>query len=223
MASLPEDIEEMLILERGDHGNVKVSQIETEKLLIDKVRYKMSQMKRHTDRYFGKGAGKIDISEEQIEAFKAVTFATQAHFLGYEGRCATPSTLDRAITFSLGLAAGSLVLAGKTGYMAAITDFDRGGRILALPLSGLIASELRKGKPELVIEKSLVDLSSPAFQFFAQHRDRWARETLFSSPGPSQYWGPVCNQVPITVAFNQGYADYENVNLGEEHRIEDLL
>jgi diphosphate-dependent phosphofructokinase len=223
MASLPEDIEEMLILERGDHGNVKVSQIETEKLLIEKVRYKMSQMKRHTDRYFGKGAGKIDISEEQIEAFKAVTFATQAHFLGYEGRCATPSTLDRAITFSLGLAAGSLVLAGKTGYMAAITDFDRGGRILALPLSGLITSELRKGKPELVIEKSLVDLSSPAFEFFAQHRDRWARETLFSSPGPSQYWGPICNQVPITVAFNQGYADYENVNLGEEHHIEDLL
>jgi diphosphate-dependent phosphofructokinase len=223
MASLPEDIQEMLILERGDHGNVKVSQIETEKLLIEKVRYKLSQMKRHTDRYFGKGEGRVDIPEDQIEAFKAVTFATQAHFLGYEGRCATPSTLDRAITFSLGLAAGSLVLAGKTGYMAAITDFDRGGRILALPLSGLITSELRKGKPELVIEKSLVDLSSPAFRFFAAHRDRWAKETLFSSPGPSQYWGPTCNQVPISVAFNQGYADYENLNLGEELRVENLL
>lgn len=223
MASLPEDIQEMLILERGDHGNVKVSQIETEKLLIDKVRYKMSQMKRHTERYFGKGEGKIDIPADQIEDFKAVTLATQAHFFGYEGRCATPTTLDRAMTFSLGLAAGSLVLAGKTGYMAAITDFDSGGRILALPLCGLVTSELRKGKPELVIEKSLVDLSSPAFEFFAEHRDRWSKEDLFSSPGPTQYWGPACNQVPITVAFNQGYADYENLNLGEEHSIDELL
>ncbi len=223
MASLPEDIQEMLILERGDHGNVKVSQIETEKLLIDKVRYKLSQMKRHTDRYFGKGEGKIDISADQIEAFKAVTLGTQAHFLGYEGRCAKPSALDQAMTFSLGLAAGSLILAGKTGYMAAITDFNKGGRILALPLSGLITSEMRKGKPELVIEKSLVDLESPAFQFFAAHRDEWSREDLFSSPGPPQYWGPTSNQIPISVAFNQGYADFDNLNLGKEHRSDELL
>ena len=89
--------------------------------------------------------------------------------------------------------------------------------------SGLVTSELRKGKPELVIEKSLVDLSSPAFEFFAEHRDRWSKEDLFSSPGPTQYWGPACNQVPITVAFNQGYADYEDLNLGEEHSIDELL
>jgi pyrophosphate--fructose-6-phosphate 1-phosphotransferase len=223
MASLPEDIQEMLILERGDHGNVKVSQIETEKLLIDKVRYRMSQMLRHTDRFFGKGEGRIDIPAEQIEAFKAVTLGTQAHFLGYEGRCAKPSALDQAMTFSLGLAAGSLILAGKTGYMAAVTDFDKGGRILALPLSGLITSELRKGKPELVIEKSLVDLGSSAFQFFAANRDQWAREDMFSSPGPPQYWGPASNQIPISVAFNQGYADYENLNLGQPHEIRELL
>jgi diphosphate-dependent phosphofructokinase len=223
MASLPEDIQEMLILERGDHGNVKVSQIETEKLLIDKVRYRMSQMKRHTEHYFGKGEGRIDIPAEQIEAFKAVTLGTQAHFLGYEGRCAKPSALDQAMTFSLGLAAGSLILAGKTGYMATVTDFDKGGRVLALPLSGLITSELRKGKPELVIEKSLVDINSAAFQFFAANRDQWAREDMFSSPGPPQYWGPTSNQIPISVAFNQGYADYENLNLGEPHEIRELL
>ena len=50
MAALPTEIEEMLILDRDDHGNVKVSQIETEKLLIEKIRYKMSEVKRHTDR-----------------------------------------------------------------------------------------------------------------------------------------------------------------------------
>jgi diphosphate-dependent phosphofructokinase len=223
MASLPEEIEEMLILERGDHGNVKVSQIETEKLLIEKVRYKMSELKRHTNRYFGDEQAKFKATPQQIEDFKNVSLATQAHFLGYEGRCSKPSTLDQAVTFALGLAAGSLVLEGKTGYMAAITDYDTGGRVLALPLSGLITSELRKGKPELVIEKSLVSTASPAFQLFASQREQWAREDLFSSPGPTQHWGPTRNQVPIIVALNQGYAHYETFDLGEEHSIDELL
>ena len=60
MASLPEEIEEMLILDRDEHGNVKVSQIETEKLLIDKIRYRVSEIKRHPDRFFGEGEGKIE-------------------------------------------------------------------------------------------------------------------------------------------------------------------
>lgn len=220
MASLPEEIEEMLILDRDDHGNVKVSLIETEKLLIEKVRYKMSQMKRHTDKYFGREKGKIDATPEQIERFKSVTLATQAHFFGYEGRSAKPAAFDQTFAFALGLAAGSLVLAEKTGYMAAITDLDKGGRVLAIPLSGLITCELRKGKEELVIEKSLVSTSSAAFTFFAQHRERWAQEDLFSSPGPIQHWGPTRKQLPISVALDQGYAEYEGFDLGEELQID---
>jgi pyrophosphate--fructose-6-phosphate 1-phosphotransferase len=223
MASLPEEIQEMLILERGEHGNVKVSQIETEKLLIEKVRYRMSQMKRHTDKYFGTGEGRIAATPEQVEQFKSTTLATQAHFLGYEGRCAKPSPFDQAITFLLGLAAGSLVLAGKSGYMATVTDYSTGGRILALPLSGLITCEMRKGKPEMVIKKALVETSSPAFKVFAARRERWAEEDCFSSPGPIQHWGPTSRQVPISVAFNQGYDTYETFNLGKEYDIAALL
>ena len=134
MASLPPDIQEMLILDRDDHGNVKVSQIETEKLLIDKIRYRMSEMKRHTDRFFG--PDKIDATPEQIEDFKKASLSTQSHFLGYEGRSSKPTKFDAAFTFLLGLTAASLVLAGKTGYMAAITDFDKGGRVRAFPWRG---------------------------------------------------------------------------------------
>jgi pyrophosphate--fructose-6-phosphate 1-phosphotransferase len=220
MASLPEEIEEMLILDRDDHGNVKVSQIETEKLLIDKIRYKMSEIKRHTSKYFGSGVGKIEATPEQIEKFKATVLSTQSHFLGYEGRSGKPTAFDAAFTFLLGATAGSLVLAEKTGYMAAVTDFDKGGRILALPLSGLLACETRKGKEELVIEKSLVSTSSPAFKVLAENRDRWAMEDLFTSPGPIQHWGPTSRQIPITVALDQGYADYKSFDLGDECRIE---
>ncbi len=220
MASLPDEIEEMLILDRDEHGNVKVSQIETEKLLIDKIRYRVSEIKRHPERFFGTGEGKIDATPDQIEKIKSLSLSTQSHFLGYEGRCGKPTPFDAAFTFNLGLTAGSLVLAGKTGYMAAVTDFDKGGRALGLPLSGLITSEMRKGKPEEVIEKSLVELSLPSFTAFAENRDRWAREDLFSSPGPIQHWGPTSRQIPVSVALDQGYADYKSFKLGEERKIE---
>lgn len=220
MASLPPDIQEMLILDRDDHGNVKVSQIETEKLLIDKIRFRMSEMKRHADRFFGEGEGKIQASPEQIAGFQKATLSTQSHFLGYEGRSSKPTRFDAAFTFLLGLTAGSLVLAGKTGYMAAITDFDRGGRVLALPLVGLITAEMRKGKEEFVIEKSLVSLESPSFKAFAENRDKWALEDLFSSPGAIQYWGPTSRQIPITVAMDQGYPDFRDFDMGADKAID---
>jgi diphosphate-dependent phosphofructokinase len=219
MASLPDDIEEMLILGRDEHGNVKVSQIETERLLIEKIRYRVSELKRHPNRFFGKAEGKIDATPEQIESIKSMTFSTQSHFLGYEGRCAQPTRFDAAYTFHLGLTAGSLVLAGKTGYMAAVTDFDKGGRVLALPLVALVTKEMRKGKEEFVIEKSLVKTNSPAFQMLAKNRERWARDDLFSSPGPIQHWGPTSRQLSISVAMEQGYEDYRNFNLGDDQKI----
>lgn len=220
MASLPPDLQKMLILDRDDHGNVKVSQIETEKLLIDKIRFRMSEMKRHTERFFGpEGGGKIKATPEQIEAFKKATLSTQSHFLGYEGRSSKPTKFDAAFTFLLGMTAGSLVLAGKSGYMAALTDFDKGGRVLALPLTGMITAEMRKGKEEFVIEKSLVSLDSPSFKLFAQNRDKWATEDLFSSPGSIQYWGPTSRQLPIIVALDQGYADFGSFDLGQEKEI----
>lgn len=216
MASLPDDIEEMLILDRDDHGNVKVSQIETEKLLIEKIRYKVSELKRHPDKYFGMSGGRIAAAPDQIEKIKSMSLSTQSHFLGYEGRCGKPTLFDATFAFHLGLTAGSLVLDGRTGYMAAVTDFDKGGRILALPLVGLITSELRKGKEEHVIEKSLVKMDSPSFQAFARNRERWAKEDLFSSPGPVQHWGPTRKQIPISVAADQGYETFISFDLGEE-------
>ncbi len=220
MAALPDDIEEMLILDRDDHGNVKVSQIETERLLIEKIRYKASEVKRHTEKYFGEGEGKIPATPEQLQQLQAMSLSTQSHFLGYEGRSGKPTTFDAAFAFALGLTAGSLVLAGKTGYMAAVTDFDKGGTILALPLTGLITCELRKGQEEMVIEKSLVTTSSPSFKAFAANREKWALDDLFSSPGPIQHWGPASRQIPITVALDQGYADYKTFNLGEEKTVD---
>ena len=180
-ASLPEYIQEMMLFDRDAHGNLQVSQIPTEKLLIDMV-------KKHIKK-----------------VAPDVKFATLNHFFGYEGRCGAPSLFDAAYTYNLGLAVGALALSGKTGYIASFTDLDKGGKILAIPLPALLNIEVRHGKEELVIEKALVELDSPAFKYFAKNRERWAATDLFNSPGPRQLWGPSCNQMPITVALNQGY------------------
>ncbi len=222
MSSLPADIQDMLILDRDDHGNVKVSQIETEKLLIAKIHSRLSELKRRPEEFFGEGRGKIEATAEQVEDFKKLSLSTQSHFMGYEGRCSKPSRFDAAFTFLLGLTAGSLLLAGKTGYMAAITDFHKGGRILALPLPGLITVEVRSGREEFVIEKSLVELDSPSFRFFVQNRDKWSGEDLYSSPGAIQYWGPASRQIPIIVALDQAYPDFNGFDLGEEKQVTEV-
>jgi pyrophosphate--fructose-6-phosphate 1-phosphotransferase len=182
MASLPDYMEEMLLADRDSHGNLQVSLIPTERLLIDMVTRRIKE----TD--------------------KSVKFATQNHFFGYEGRCGAPTLFDAAYTYNLGLTAGSLILTGRTGYIASISSLDKGGIPLALPLTGLLNIERRHGMDEMVIEKALVKTNSPAFQYFESRRNDWAESDKFASPGPRQLWGPASKQLPITVALNQGYS-----------------
>jgi diphosphate-dependent phosphofructokinase len=183
--SLPSYIQEMLSAERDSHGNLQVSLIPTERLIIDMVARRVKE---------------ID---------PGVKFNTLNHFFGYEGRCGAPSLFDAAYTYNLGLIAASLILDGKTGYLAAFTDLHKGGKALGIPLTGLINVERRHGKDEMVIEKALVKTDSPAFKFFASRREDWADDDRFTSPGPRQLWGPTTKQLPISVALNQGYKGLE--------------
>ena len=179
--SLPHYIQSILVADRDAHGNLPVSQIPTERLLIDMVSARLLEL--HAD----------------------VKFATNSHFFGYEGRCGAPTSFDAMFAYNLGLTAASLVLDERTGYMAAITDFDKGGRPLAIPLTGILTIEIREGKQEFVIQKALVKLDDPAFVYFAGHRDKWCEKDCFSSPGPRQLWGPTAEQMPMIVALNQDY------------------
>jgi pyrophosphate--fructose-6-phosphate 1-phosphotransferase len=175
----------MLVADRDSHGNLQVSLIPTERLLMDMVAKRVKELDSN------------------------VKFATQNHFFGYEGRCGAPTLFDAAYTYNLGLTAGSLILAGKTGYMASITDLNSGGKPVAIPLTGLLNIERRHGKDEMVIEKALVKCDSPAFEYFASRRAAWAAEDLFCSPGPRQLWGPASMQMPMTVALNRSYSSLE--------------
>lgn len=190
LQSLPGYIVDMLLAERDAHGNLQVSLIPTEQLLIEMTRARLK------------------------EIAPDVPFGTQHHFFGYEGRCGAPTLFDAAYTYNLGLTAGALILAGKTGYMASVTGLSSGGEPLAIPLAGLIDIERRQGKNEYVIEKALVRTHAPAMQHFMARRATWAASDAFTSPGPRQLWGPAAQQMPMTVALNEG-ADSLHFKIGE--------
>ena len=170
LADLPSTIQMQLLLERDPHGNVQVSLIETEKLLIELVDNEL----RHRPSYTGK--------------FKAI-----AHFFGYEGRCAHPSNFDSDYAYSLGYSASILAKGGFTGYMASISNLADGvdnWQACGIPTSMLMTIERRHGKDKPVIQKALVDLDGKAFLQFKSKRDKWAISESYIYPGSIQYYGP---------------------------------
>lgn len=187
---LPKDIARQLTLERDPHGNVQVSLIETEKLLIAMVAKRLAQLKASGE-YVGK-------------------FSPINHFFGYEGRCAIPSNFDADYTYSLGYTAAVLISEGKTGYMSSVrnttepaSEWIAGG----VPITMMMNMERRHGEMKPVIQKALVDLEGAPFKFFASHRNKWADEQLsFIYPGPIQYFGPteVCDQPTKTLQLEKG-------------------
>jgi len=187
--SLPKGIAKQLTLDRDPHGNVQVSLIETEKLLIEMVAKRLAQLKAEGS-YKGK-------------------FSALNHFFGYEGRCAIPSNFDADYTYSLGYTASVLISEGKTGYMSSVrnltapaAEWIAGG----VPITMMMNMEKRHGKMKPVIQKALVQLDGAPFQYFAKHRESWGDEkSSYIYPGPIQYYGPteVCDQPTRTLLLEQ--------------------
>jgi pyrophosphate--fructose-6-phosphate 1-phosphotransferase len=190
-ASLPEMVAKQLLLDRDSHGNVQVSLIDTEKLLVDMVAVRLAEWK-DAGKYNGK-------------------FSPQTHFFGYEGRCAAPSNYDADYCYSLGFTAANLILAGKTGYISSVRNttatadkWIAGG----IPITMMMNYERRSGEDKPVIRKALVDLEGAPFREFVSHRDFWALNTDYVYPGPIQYFGlaSVCDRPTITLQLEQGSA-----------------
>lgn len=187
--ALPPSLQLQLLAERDPHGNVQVSKIETEKLLMEAVALRLHQWRKE-GRYTG-------------------NFSAQGHFFGYEGRCADPSNFDADYCYSLGAVAAFLAAAGLTGYLASVRDLLKPAarwRAGGVPLAALLNLERRHGKDKPVIRKALVDLKGAPFRAFVRMRGHWALEDAYASPGPLQFWGPreVAYAVPETLRLERG-------------------
>jgi pyrophosphate--fructose-6-phosphate 1-phosphotransferase len=189
LQSLPPEIARELLMDRDPHGNVQVSRIETEKLIIDMAGKRLAKLK-----------------EEGIYKGK---FSALGHFFGYEGRCAFPSNFDADYCYTLGFSASVLIASGLTGYLSSVknltapaSEWKAGG----VPLTMMMNMEQRHGAKKPVIKKALVDLEGAPFKVFDAVRDTWAVKTCFVFPGAIQYYGPpeVCDQPARTLLLEHG-------------------
>lgn len=159
--------------QKDPHGNIPVSQIETEKWLIDLAK-KTSKTK----------------------------WQAQAHFLGYEGRCCLPTNFDANYSYALGLLAYTAVREGLTGVICAIGNLAKDPSLWELkmvPIVQLMNMEMRKGKEKPVIQKALVDLKARPFTLLSRLRKAWEFEDDYRYPGPIQFFGP--KEITDTVPF----------------------
>ena len=171
--SLPRGIQEQLLWDRDPHGNVQVSRIETEKLLIEMTRARLQALSAS-----GAYRGKFDY---------------QAHFFGYEGRCGFPSNFDADYCYSLGYTAFAIAASGLTGYLSSVRNLTApADRWIAggVPLVSMMNVERRHGSDKPVIKKALVELDGAPFKEFASRRGAWAESSNYRLPGGIQYFGP---------------------------------
>ncbi|MCL2599801.1 MAG: diphosphate--fructose-6-phosphate 1-phosphotransferase [Treponema sp.] len=186
--SMPAEIAGEFLADRDPHGNVQVSKIQTEKLIIGMVDEKLRMLKKQGS-YKGK-------------------FIPQAHFFGYEGRCAFPSNFDADYCYSLGYGAFVLIACGLTGYLSSVRNLTApAGQWIAggVPLTMMMNLERRHGAQKPVIKKALVELDGKPFKELGSMRDTWAVETCYCVPGAIQYYGPaeVCDEPTITLKLER--------------------
>ena len=151
------------------HGNLKVSQIETERLLIDLVQ---AELKKR---------------DPQLK------FAPLPFFLGYEGRSAFPSNFDSNYTYSLGLTAAAAAGIQANGYLCTLQGLKKRPEewtVLLYPLTRMLGFEMRKGIERAVIKKTLVDLTGSLFKDYSAKAKQFRIEDDYRYVGPIQFFGP---------------------------------
>ncbi len=166
--SLPEKIQKQLLLIRDPHGNLQVSKIETERLLIEMV-------------------------EKELASRKFSKFSPQPFFCGYEGRSGLPSLFDSQYCYALGNTAAVLLQSGVSGYISCIKNLAKPVETwepCGIPLTSMLKLEYRNGSYKPVIEKALVDLKGATFAEFEALREEWLLADDYLYPGPIQFFGP---------------------------------
>lgn len=166
----PENIQKQLLLDRDPHGNVQVSKIETEKMMIDLVEKELKK-RAANQKYEG-------------------DFNPQGYFCGYEGRAGLPTDFDSSYCYTLGYGANLLIQQNQTGMMCCVQHLKKPinqWQLFGAPIVSMLHFEMRKGKQKAVIQKAFVNLNSPVFKRFQSQRKKWQTEDNYRYPGPIQF------------------------------------
>lgn len=169
---MPEKIQKQLFYQHDPYGNVPLSQIETEQLLIELVKTELENRKK-------------------IGLFKG-SFRAQHHFLGYEGRCALPSNFDCNYCYALGMTAAAAVHERVTGYICFVKKLHlpvEKWEVGIAPVATMLTVDVRNGVIRPFIRKKLVDLEGKPFKKLKEIESKWLYDDLYCAPGPIQFAG----------------------------------
>jgi pyrophosphate--fructose-6-phosphate 1-phosphotransferase len=173
LESIPEKIRAQLSLERDAHGNLTVSQIQTEQLLMQLVQQKVKCNAQ--EHFFG---------YEGRSCFPTNFDANYAYSLG---RCAALATREK--------------LTGVICALRFINKSVDYWEPKFVPLIDLMHLETRQGKAKPVIAKALVDIKGAPFLYYSANRKGWEVEDLYLYPGPIQFFGDreLTDSCPISI------------------------
>ena len=116
----PADLAEIEHVERDDHGNIRIAEVEIGEILKKAVRARLAEF----------GLGTTLVSKN----------------IGYELRCADPIPYDMAYTRDLGYCAAKYLISGGTGAMVSI----QGGQFVPIPFSQLVDPETGRARVRMV-------------------------------------------------------------------------
>ncbi|KJP88650.1 diphosphate-fructose-6-phosphate 1-phosphotransferase [Plasmodium fragile] len=177
---LPSIIQDQLLMDRESTGYIQVGKIATERLIIVLVESELAKLKDNS-----------------------LNIQFMAHYLGYEGRCATPSNFDCNYCYALGYNAALLIDHKKTGYMSIIQNLEDSYTNwipAAIPFLRIMhVNRDNTGKEFPAVKRYLVDLDSPLFNVLKEVRNLWSLYDLYRAPGPIQFNGHLSNSRCYTV------------------------
>jgi len=158
---LPKEIQQQILMDRDPHGNVQVSHIRTERLLIELIKDEVSISP--VEHFFGyEGRCALPSNFDACYCYNLGLLAASLLASGHSGyMCA---------------------LKGLTRNVENWVPFG-------IPITSLLNMEERGGRPKPVIQKALVDLEGGPFKRFDRVRDNWRLGDEFHFPGPIQFYG----------------------------------
>jgi diphosphate--fructose-6-phosphate 1-phosphotransferase len=190
--SLPDFIQQQLLLERQSNAALQLSQLETERLVAWLVEDELAQRKK-------KGSYKGG-------------FSPVCQFLGYQARCTIPSDFDSDYAYALGGTAAVLVASGCNGYMAVVSDLSNSvelWRPSGVPFTAMLQvphlSSHDTFRPRPAIFPQRVDIEGSAFRAWQSVSAACADDELYENPGPIQLSGPSAGRVSTTIATRFSY------------------
>merc|ERR1740129_1173531 len=190
--SLPEFIQEQLLLERQSNDELQLDKLETERLMAALVEEELALRKKHG-------------------TFKG-SFSPVCQHLGYPSRCSMPSDFDSDYAYTLGGADGVLAATGKSGYMAIVSGLSKPvqeWRVGGVPFTVMVSvprslpHEVTQPRPAILPQP--VDLEGKAWKSWCSMRGACAQEELYENPGPIQFSGASAGRIAVTIESKSSY------------------